>query len=122
MKTRPVLAEKITSGNLTNEELFQNMVLRPIIKMQHDILILRFKNYLQTKKIAIQNLEPSTKALYIKQAFQHDVAIKKEMLGMVIGHLTVEEFEQYLKNIQSYNKRINQMICNRMLDSALAHH
>lgn len=122
MKTRPVLAEKITSGNLTNEELFQNMVLRPIIKMQHDILILRFKNYLQTKKIAIQNLEPSTKALYIKQAFQHDVAIKKEMLGMVIGHLTVEEFEQYLKNIQSYNKRINQMICNRMLDSALALH
>ena len=116
MKTRPVLAEKITSGNLTNEELFQNMVLRPIIKMQHDLLILRFKNYLQTKKIAIQNLEPSKKALYIKQAFQHDVAIKKEMLGMVIGHLTVEEFEQYLKNIQSYNKRINQMICNRMLD------
>ena len=116
MKTRPVLAEKITSGNLTNEELFQNMVLRPIIKMQHDLLILRFKNYLQTKKIAIQNLEPSKKALYIKQAFQYDVAIKKEMLGMVIGHLTVEEFEQYLKNIQSYNKRINQMICNRMLD------
>ena len=38
-KVRPILHNSLTEGDLKEEELFQNMVLRPIIKMQHDILI-----------------------------------------------------------------------------------
>ena len=32
-------------------ELFQNATLRPIIKMQHNLLIGSFKNYIQIRKI-----------------------------------------------------------------------
>ena len=42
-KVRPKLPDAITEGELKEEELFQNMVLRPIIKMQHDLLIIRVK-------------------------------------------------------------------------------
>ena len=48
-KARPELPKSIIEGELKKEELFQNMVLRPILKMQHEILILRSKSILYQK-------------------------------------------------------------------------
>ena len=38
---------------------------------------------------------------------------------MILGQLTIAEFKTYLKSERSMNKRIIQMIRNRMLDSLL---
>ena len=48
-KVRPKLPVALTEGELKEEELFQNMVLRPVIKMQHDLLIMRVKSHLSLK-------------------------------------------------------------------------
>ena len=49
-KERPLIPDLINDG--TNEmERFQNKTLRPIIKMQHDILIVSFQYYLEKRKI-----------------------------------------------------------------------
>ena len=55
----------------------------------------------------------------IVSAFQYDNAFKKEIQGMILGQLTIEEFRTYLKSERSMNKRIIQMVRNRMLDSIL---
>ncbi len=44
-KERPVLQDLI-KDNMSVIELFQNQTLRPVIKMQHDLLIASFKNYI----------------------------------------------------------------------------
>ena len=47
---RPII-EGINDGlNKSIEEEFQNETLRPIIKLQHDLLIAFFKEYISTKK------------------------------------------------------------------------
>ena len=118
-KVRPVLPDSLTDGDLKEEELFQNMVLRPIIKMQHDILILRVKSYFLSKRVVFNVMDKKKRTLAIEQAFLNDNPFKKEIKGIVIGQLSQDEFQQYLIFEKSVNKRIFQMVKNRMLDSII---
>tara|TARA_Y100000991_G_scaffold123487_2_gene93149 strand:- start:5 stop:376 length:372 start_codon:yes stop_codon:yes gene_type:complete len=118
-KVRPILPESLVEGNLKEEELFQNMVLRPVIKMQHDILILRVQSYFLSKKVVFHMMDKKKRINAIESAFQNDNPFKKEIQGMILGQLNPEEFQRYLKSERSMNKRIIQMVRNRMLDSLL---
>ena len=119
-KVRPNLPSSLTEGDLKEEELFQNMVLRPVIKMQHDLLILRVKSYFSSKKVIFHLMDTSKRTTAIESAFQNDLALKKEIQGMIIGQLTQDEFKLYLSWERSVNKRIVQMVRNRMIDSTVA--
>lgn len=119
-KVRPNLPSSLTEGELKEEELFQNMVLRPVIKMQHDLLILRVKSYFSSKKVVFHLMDTSKRTTAIESAFQNDLALKKEIQGMIIGQLTQDEFKLYLNWERSVNKRIVQMVRNRMIDSLLS--
>ena len=118
-KARPKLPKSIIEGELKEEELFQNMVLRPILKMQHEILILRVKDYFLSKKIIFHSMDQLKKETYIRNAFQKDALFRKELQGFVLGQLNSKEFLEYLKNQKSYNKRIIQMVQHRMMDSII---
>ena len=117
VKVRPKLPDAITEGELKEEELFQNMVLRPVIKMQHDLLIMRVKSHFSSKRILFNVMDNKKRTAAIIQAFQSDQYLKKEIQGMITGQLSLAEFQQYLKSERSINKRIIQMVRNRMIDS-----
>ena len=118
-KVRPKLPDSLTDGKLKEEELFQNMVLRPVIKMQHDVLILRVKSYFTSKRVMFNVMDKKKRTLAIEKAFLGDNAFKKEIQGMVLGQLDTKEYQRYLKYERTMNKRIIQMVRNRMLDSVL---
>ena len=118
-KVRPKLPDSLTEGKLKEEELFQNMVLRPVIKMQHDVLILRVKSYFTSKRVMFNVMDKKKRTLAIEKAFLGDNAFKKEIQGMVLGQLDTKEYQRYLKYERTMNKRIIQMVRNRMLDSVL---
>lgn len=118
-KVRPILPNELTIGALKAEELFQNMVLRPIIKMQHDILVYRVKSYFASKKVVFHLMDKKKRVVALESAFKNDNPFKKEIQGMVIGQLNSEEFRQYLQTEKSFNKRIIQMVKNRMIDSVI---
>ncbi len=119
-KVRPKLPSSLTDGELKEEELFQNMVLRPVIKMQHDVLILRVRSYFTSKKVIFHLMDTRKRTMAIEQAFLGDNALKKEIQGMITGQLAPDEFKTYLRWERSINKRIVQMVRNRMIDSLLA--
>ena len=118
-KVRPKLPDSLTDGKLKEEELFQNMVLRPVIKMQHDVLILRVKSYFTSKRVMFNVMDKKKRTLAIEKAFLGDNAFKKEIQGMVLGQLDTTEYQRYIKYERTMNKRIIQMVRNRMLDSVL---
>ena len=119
VKVRPKLPDAITEGELKEEELFQNMVLRPVIKMQHDLLIMRIKSHFRSKRVLFNVMDNKKGTEAIIQAFQNDHYLKKEIQGMITGQLSLIEYQQYQKSERSLNKRIIQMVRNRMIDSLL---
>lgn len=116
-KVRPKLPDALPDGELKEEELFQNMVLRPLIKMQHDLLIMRVKSHFSSKRVLFNVMDNKKRIEAIIKAFQSDHNLKKEIQGMITGQLSLVEFQQYLQMERSLNKRIIQMVRNRMIDS-----
>ena len=89
-KERPILSNLVNSGTL-NIEKIQNEVIRPIIKMQNNLLVILFKDYIKQKKIKFTNFSGEKQKEIIKTSLTKDVNFKNILLGCVIGHFTDKE-------------------------------
>lgn len=115
-KIRPQLPSSITKGLHTGEERFQNEVLRPIIKMQSDLLLLHVSFRLTSMKVDFNKLDFLKQKATLHFLFRKDQQFKREVIGMVLGHFTVEEYKFYEKMHKEINKRIVQIVENRCVD------
>lgn len=103
----------------SSEELFQNKTLRPILKLQNDLFILVFINYAVKQKNTFFDLSPDKKLLYIENTIQRDIKFRNSLKGMVISLLTSEEYEDYIKNSSNLNKRMMNMLIERLKSQVL---
>ena len=91
--------------------------MRPIIKLQHDLFIAVFKNYIRKHKNVFLSLILDEQLKYISNAIQKDIKFRNALKGMVIGQFTVKEYEIYIKNSSALNKRITNIIKERLIHS-----
>ena len=115
-KERPELGN-LVNKNTTEVEKFQNEVLRPIIKMQHHLLISFFENYIKKRKIDFTSLSEEKKKNKIKSVFDKDINFKNLILGLIAGHFSVNEYLYYTQNSSEFNKRVLQIIIQRLQNS-----
>ena len=111
---RPILKGLDSKNCNTIEEKFQNETLRPIIKMQHSLLVNYFRSYLLSKRCRFDSLSELKQLDFINAAFKKDISFKSEIKGMIVGHFTIVEFEIYASNKSDFNKRILTMIQQRI--------
>ncbi len=114
---RPTLPNALVTELSSDVERFQNEVIRPIIKGLHALLISHFQYYLSNKKIDFKALVLEKQQSQIEIIFTKDIGFRQEIKGMVLGHFTIEEFHSYAKNSSELNKRMIQIIKQRILDS-----
>jgi predicted histidine transporter YuiF (NhaC family) len=117
-KLRPVLKNLINS-NTSDLERFQNEVIRPIIKMQNNLLVAFFNNYIRNRKIEFNKLEAEFQKNKINTILTKDVNFKNILIGSIIGHLNENEIKIYLKSKSELNKRIIQMVMQRLQDNLI---
>lgn len=103
----------ITSESST-DELFQNEVLRPILKLQNDLFIASFINHLDKNKIDFNKFSVEKKMAAIENAIQKDIKFRNALKGMIIGLFTIDEYKIYIKNSSSLNKRMMGMLIERL--------
>ena len=96
------------------EELFQNKTLRPILKFQNDIFIEVFINYAIKQKNVFFNLTPEKKISYIETVIQRDIKFRNSLKGMIIALFTIEEYRDYIKNSSNLNKRMMNLLIERL--------
>ncbi len=116
-KKRPTISTIKSNLPTSTEEAFQNETLRPIIKMQHDLLIAFFRHYLTTRKLAFQDLPDQQKIDFIERTLKNDMPFRNQLKGLFIGHFTVEEYELYLTAQRGLNKRLLTIVRQRLGDS-----
>jgi hypothetical protein len=97
-----------------SEEYFQNNTLRPILKLQNDLLIEVFKNYAVKQKNTFFELSPDKKEKYIENVIQKDIKFRNSLKGMIIALFSVEEYLDYIKNSSNLNKRMMTMLIERL--------
>ena len=113
---RPSIKTQEITDNLI-PEWFQNNVLRSIIKFQHSLLI----HYISQQKLLFKSLAQSDTEEQARELIsifiQKQSAVKNQLIGFITGLLTNEEFSSYLENQSEFNRRIIQMISQRLFDS-----
>jgi hypothetical protein len=112
---RPIIPNIDSIADKKEVEKFQNVTLRPIIKLQHELLVAFYENYMLRKRIKYAELSPTKKKELIFNTFKNDTSFKTELRGLIIGHFTPDEYASYLTFSNDANKRIITMIRERLL-------
>ncbi|MEK9583431.1 MAG: glyoxalase, partial [Flavobacteriaceae bacterium] len=119
LQQRPDIPTSKINDQMGSEEYFQNAVLRPILKLQNDLFISVFKNYIKKHKNVFYDLSLEKKQRYIEHAIQKDIKFRNSLKGMIIGMFTVEEYETYTMNSSALNKRMMNLLIVRLKDQML---
>ena len=114
---RPEITSAKTYEGMSTEDAFQNTTLRPVIKLQHDLLMAVFSNYIAKRKNVFFELELPKQLEYIEHAVQKDTKFRNNLKGLIIGQFTVEEYDLYTQNSSALNKRIITIIKERLIHS-----
>jgi hypothetical protein len=98
-------------------EVFQNDVLRPILKFQHPSLIALFTNELILQKQLKKTTTLEEYTSVIQDFISKDAKFRQLLIGVVIGLFNQVELEFYFKEKKESNKRIITMIVKRFTDT-----
>jgi len=119
-RIRPDFMTTTINDEMSTEERFQNLVLRPIIKLQNDLFIEVFKNYVAKHKNVFYDLSIEKRIDYIGNTIHKDMKFRNSIKGMVIGLFTVEEYKLYIQNSSALNKRMMNIVKERLIDNVQA--
>ncbi len=102
------------NSQTSEEELFQNQSLRPILKLQNDLYIEIFKYYILKNKLPFGEFSIEKKLVYIEKTILNDNKFRNLLIGITIGLFKIEEYIKYSKNASALNKRIITMLIERL--------
>lgn len=111
---RPEIPSARVSENMSLDEQFQNKTLRPVIKLQNDLLLEVFRNYIKKHKNKFYELKLEQRFIYIENAIQKDIKFRNSLKGIIIGQFTLEEYATYIKNSSALNKRMMNIVKERI--------
>ncbi|MGL4597846.1 MAG: glyoxalase [Bacteroidia bacterium] len=97
------------------EERFQGEVLRPVLKLQNDLILVLVKNYLKRKGEKFQLLPENDWREQVSEALKNDQPFRTQLTGLVIGLFTVSEMEEFLENQETYKRRLQSLLIERVV-------
>lgn len=113
---RPTLPNAEFNDDSSLAEQFQNETLRPILKFQNDILLHIFRQYFEQRKGVFYKLKHNQQKAYIEQAVQKDLRFRSLLTGVIVGHFTELEWEDYLGDEAELRRRMMTMLVKRVQD------
>ncbi|MBU6340136.1 MAG: glyoxalase [Bacteroidetes bacterium] len=112
VKARPVLNLETTES--TPIEAFQNSCLRPIAKMQHQLLLEVFLESIEKTKDKYLRLSPEQRAPWIADCILLDLQLRHVLLGLIIGQFTLEEYRFFRTQKPEITRRMLRLIMQRI--------
>ena len=102
------------SAQSSPDELFQNQTIRPILKLQNDLFVAVFLNYVNKNKADFYTYSVERKLQTIENSIQKDIKFRNSLKGIVMALFTTEEYETYIQNSSSLNKRMMNLLIERL--------
>ena len=100
-------------------EKFQNIVLRPILKFQNDLLVELFIFEFEKTKTKFDLINNDQKIKLIINNLKNNNKLKQILLGTIIGMFSNNNITFYKANYSKINKRIFSMLNDRLIDQLI---
>ncbi|WP_221391670.1 hypothetical protein [Dyadobacter sp. NIV53] len=104
-----------TEPAFTVSEQFQNQTLRPVLKMQNDLLIGAFRQYISRHKDTFRKLSVAEQQLFVAKSLRQDHQFRHFVRGIIAGHFTETEWRQFVDNEDEINKRMMKLAEQRII-------
>ncbi|MFV9484667.1 glyoxalase [Christiangramia sp. ASW11-125] len=117
LELRPEIPSAKITDNMSDEERFQNKTLRPIAKLQNDLFLAMFRNYIKKHKNKFYELKLERRMIYVETAIQKDIKFRNSLKGAIIGQFTIQEYDTYILNSSALNKRMMNIVRERIQSS-----
>ncbi|WP_298247192.1 glyoxalase [uncultured Christiangramia sp.] len=114
LELRPEIPSARITDNMSDEERFQNETIRPVAKLQNDLILAMFRNYIKKHKNKFYELKLDRRLIYIETAIQKDIKFRNSLKGAIIGQFTIEEYDTYILNSSALNKRMMNIVRERL--------
>ena len=114
LKIRPEIPNAKVTLSMSEEEYFQNKTIRPIAKLQNNLLVEVFKHYIKKHKNVFYDLSVEKRIDYIENAIHKDMKFRNSLKGILIGQFTIEEHRNYVGNSSALNKRMMSIVKERL--------
>ncbi|MEM9837376.1 MAG: hypothetical protein AAF828_12785 [Bacteroidota bacterium] len=98
-------------------EVFQNNTLRPVLKLQHDLLLQLFMHFAAKRKFFPAQTAKDQRYAKVKELIARDNRLRGLLFGLIIGQFTSEELTYYCANEAEMNRRLTTLITQRLLSS-----
>lgn len=119
LKGRPEIPSIQNTTKTLDLEVFQNKVLRPILKFQNTIFVSVFLDELRRKKQDFTTFNSEDKHKSIQRHLNTNSSLKQRFLGIVMGLFTNTEMDFYQRHMSAINKRIFSMLKIRLEDQLI---
>ena len=114
LNLRPLIPTISEANATTSAEQFQNKTLRPILKLQNDLIHSIFHQYTIQRKNIFPTLSEKKKLEYIENSIRKDLKFRSLMIGCVLGQFTLEEWNLYVQDESELRKRLVNMLVERI--------
>lgn len=114
VKIRPEVV--FVREGMTAEESFQNITLRPILKLQNELILTWFKNALQKSHPRFNVFNNAEQKRIIRTMLKMDTTVKAFLINSIVAFFTLTEMGFYYENKTAINKRITELLIKRIED------
>jgi hypothetical protein len=95
-------------------EQFQNDVLRPILKMQNDLILSIYRHFLHKRKVPFNGMSSQKRDEWIRSSMSKDNRLRGIMLGLVVGQFVEDELDFFLAHESEVRRRITKLMTQRL--------
>lgn len=114
IQLRPTIATIAETAESSVMELFQNKTLRPILKLQNQVLVDVFKGLNAQKLAVFSRLADDQKRAWIRDILSKDAITRNVILGLILGMMTREELSFFFEHEKECRQRIMDMAAERL--------
>lgn len=109
---RPQVDSEAT--DMTAAEQFQNETLRPLLKLQNDLVLTVFRDYLTKRKNTFAQMATNDQLIYIDHTVRQDQKFKNLLVGLVLGHFTADEWLAFRNDEAELTRRLVTLLIQRV--------
>ncbi|MBK7010752.1 MAG: glyoxalase [Saprospiraceae bacterium] len=114
IQLRPNIETIAESAESSVLEFFQNKTIRPILKLQNQVLIEAFKGLNRQKVATYSRMADIQKREWLRNMLSKDAIARNVILGIVLGMMTSDELGFFFDHEKECRQRIMDMVAERL--------
>lgn len=96
---------------------FQQQVLRPLLKLQHAVLLAVVADFARDYRLPLATAEPEDQARRLDELLARNVRLRATITGLVLGHFTAPELAFFRRHRPELTRRLLDLAAQRVRSS-----